>query len=253
MVSNFSIDIYGLSEHYSQMSTLLFFFWRIGVVKFPSDMANMNYLSKNIRFSRYLTNIWSQTPSRTLTSSQVLLRQVHVLSVVNPDSSKQGLRQPLFTSGSVFQIAPFRSYHDHLEQQPAQNNEKEENFEEHEQTIYKGILATQIKLVKSFSLMTSVIGLACQPVLFLKMGAGSANLPLIIASGAFLSFFTFATPLLIHWVSKKYVVELVYNKIDDTYTAITYSLLLRKKEVITAAYQALHKVALCFSLSIRSK
>jgi len=155
-----------------------------------------------------------------------------VLSVVNTDSSKQGLRQPLLTSGPVFKVIPFRSYHDHPEQQPVQDVEKEENFEEHEQTIYKGILATQIKLVKSFSLMTSVIGLACQPVLFLKMGAGSANLPLIIASGAFLSFFTFATPLLIHWVSKKYVVELVYNKIDDTYTAITYSLLLRKKEVI---------------------
>ena len=54
---------------------------------------------------------------------------------------------------------------------------------------------------------------------------------LMVASGAFLSFFTFATPLLIHWVSKKYVVELMYNKIDDSYTAITYSLLLRKKEV----------------------
>ena len=79
--------------------------------------------------------------------------------------------------------------------------------------------------------MTSIIGLSCQPVIFMKMGAGSANIPLIIASGAFLSLFTFATPLLIHWVSKKYVVELVYNKIDDTYTAITYSLLLRKKQV----------------------
>lgn len=191
----------------------------------------MNCLSKNIRFSRCLTNIWSHTPSRTVTSGQILLKQAHVLSVINPDSSKHGLRQSLFTTGSVFKIVPFRSYHDHPEQQPAQDIEKEENFEEHEQTIYKGILATQIKLVKSFSLMTSVIGLACQPVLFMKMGAGSANLPLIIASGAFLSFFTFATPLLIHWVSKKYVVELVYNKIDDTYTAITYSLLLRKKEV----------------------
>jgi len=53
----------------------------------------------------------------------------------------------------------------------------------------------------------------------------------IVGTGAFLSIFTFATPLLIHWVSKKYVVELVYNKIDDSYTAITYTLLLRKKQV----------------------
>ena len=92
-------------------------------------------------------------------------------------------------------------------------------------------MATQIKLVKTFSLMTSVIGLACQPVLIMRMGENGGNIALMVASGAFLSFFTFATPLLIHWISKKYVVELIYNKIDDTYTAITYSLLLRKKEV----------------------
>ncbi len=35
-----------------------------------------------------------------------------------------------------------------------------------EVAIYKGILSTQIKLVKGFSLMTSVIGLAFQPVLY---------------------------------------------------------------------------------------
>jgi len=40
---------------------------------------------------------------------------------------------------------------------------EEETVEEHEETIYKGILSTQIKLVKSFSLLTSVIGLSCQP------------------------------------------------------------------------------------------
>lgn len=54
---------------------------------------------------------------------------------------------------------------------------------------------------------------------------------LIIGTGAFLSFFTFATPLLIHYVSKKYVTELYYNRVTDTYKAVTYSLLLRKKEV----------------------
>jgi len=57
--------------------------------------------------------------------------------------------------------------------------------------------------------MTSVIGLACQPVLLMKMGENGGNIALVVASGAFLSFFTFATPMLIHWVSKKYVVELV--------------------------------------------
>ena len=85
-------------------------------------------------------------------------------------------------------------------------------------------------MVKSFSLMTSVIGLAFQPILFLK-AQNSPNLGLILGTGAFLSFFTFATPLLIHHVSKKYVTELRYNKLEDKYTAFTYSFLLRKKQV----------------------
>lgn len=109
--------------------------------------------------------------------------------------------------------------------------ETEETLEEHETTIYKGILSTQIKLVKSFSLLTSAIGLSCQPMFLYQIQGNSGSLAVAVASGAFLSFFTFATPLLIHWVSKKYVTELLYNKIDDTYTAVTYSLLLRKKKI----------------------
>ena len=48
-------------------------------------------------------------------------------------------------------------------------DEYEESVEEHEQTIYKGILSAQIKLVKSFSLMTSAIGLSCQPFLLYQV------------------------------------------------------------------------------------
>merc|ERR1712183_400748 len=95
--------------------------------------------------------------------------------------------------------------------------------------IYNGILSTQIKLVKGFSLTTSCIGLACQPVLLSY--SSHANAAIILGAGAFLSFFTFATPLLIHTISKKYVTELNYNKLEDSYTAITYSLFLRKKEI----------------------
>jgi len=111
-------------------------------------------------------------------------------------------------------------------------DEYEESVEEHEQTIYKGILSAQIKLVKSFSLMTSAIGLSCQPFLLYQVqSSGAGSLGVALAGGACLSFFTFATPLLIHWVSKKYVTELLYNKIEDSYTAVTYSLLLREKKV----------------------
>ena len=67
--------------------------------------------------------------------------------------------------------------------------------------------------------------------IYLFQNSGTGSLGVAVAGGAFLSFFTFATPLLIHYVSKKYVTELLYNKIEDRYTAITYSLLLQKKKV----------------------
>ena len=102
---------------------------------------------------------------------------------------------------------------------------------EHDQTIYQGILTTQLKLVKGFSLMTSAIGLSCQPILLWNMQQNGANVALAAGAGAFLSFFTFATPILIHHISKKYVTELNYNKLEDTYTAITYNFFLRKQEI----------------------
>jgi hypothetical protein len=129
-------------------------------------------------------------------------------------------QRPLHTSYKVFFEA---------EKQPEQTEADGLCTEEHDRTIYQGILATQIKLVKSFSLLTSMIGISCQPVL---MQQNNAHLAIMAGAGIFLSFFTFATPILIHWISKKYVTELNYNKLDDTYTAVTYSLLLRRKEVI---------------------
>ena len=67
----------------------------------------------------------------------------------------------------------------------------------------------------------------------MNMQQQSANIAVMAGAGAFLSFFTLATPILIHHVSKKYVTQLNYNKLEDTYTAITYNFFLRKKEVGT--------------------
>ena len=59
----------------------------------------------------------------------------------------------------------------------------------------------------------------------------SPHVGVFLATGAFFSLFTFVVPLLIHWVCRKYVTELVYNSDKGSYTAYTYSLLLRKKKV----------------------
>merc|ERR1719447_2060546 len=100
---------------------------------------------------------------------------------------------------------------------------------DHDKEIYSGILSTQIKLVKSFSLTTSFIGMACQPILYSY--SSHANLAVMLASGAFLSFFTFVTPILIHSVSKKYVTKLYYNQVEDKYTAVVYNIFVKPKKI----------------------
>ena len=97
-----------------------------------------------------------------------------------------------------------------------------------EQEIYNGILSAQIKLVKTFSLTTSCIGLAFQPVLYTYSSASAA---VVLGAGAFLGFFTFATPLLIHSFSKKYVTKLYYNQVEDKYTAVVYNIFVKPKKI----------------------
>jgi len=53
----------------------------------------------------------------------------------------------------------------------------------------------------------------------------------MLFSGAFLSFFTFVTPVLIHTISKKYVTKLYYNQVEDRYTAIVYNIFIRPKKI----------------------
>ncbi|KAG0726794.1 Transmembrane protein 70, mitochondrial [Chionoecetes opilio] len=74
--------------------------------------------------------------------------------------------------------------------------------------IYHGILSTQIKMVKFFSLSTSMLGLSVQPILFTKVLGTNAGI--LVAAGSFFGVLHFVTPLLIHWITKKYVTSLEY-------------------------------------------
>ncbi|XP_033160859.1 transmembrane protein 70 homolog, mitochondrial [Drosophila mauritiana] len=95
------------------------------------------------------------------------------------------------------------------------------------QRIYYGTLAPRMKMVKFFSLSTSLAGLAAQPILLeqgMKIGGTGMAVFLCTVGG----FFTFVTPLLLHFITKKYVTELHYNPRTEEYTATTISLLLQK-------------------------
>lgn len=95
--------------------------------------------------------------------------------------------------------------------------------------IYHGILSTQIRMIKMFSLSTSCLGLMVQPILLQKVVG--THMGVMIGVGSFVGFFTFVTPLLIHWITKKYVTSLEYDQEKDLYSATTLSFFLREKKI----------------------
>ncbi|OQR73780.1 hypothetical protein BIW11_09524 [Tropilaelaps mercedesae] len=101
--------------------------------------------------------------------------------------------------------------------------------------VYFGSLNTQVKSVKVFSFTSSAIAVALQPLMFQKL---ILDRPIFI--GALLGLgclgFILGTPLLLHCITKRYVIELRFCAQSRMFEADTYSLLLRKKTLrFTAA------------------
>ncbi|CAG0912672.1 unnamed protein product [Notodromas monacha] len=96
-------------------------------------------------------------------------------------------------------------------------------------TIYEGPLAKQLKLVKLFSLSTSGLGLAIQPVLMNQLMAYSSGVLKVLFAG-FCGFFILATPLLLHMLAKRYVIRVKWDG-DSKFVATTYSFMCREKTV----------------------
>lgn len=98
------------------------------------------------------------------------------------------------------------------------------------ETIYTGKFTRQIIRVKMFSLATSAMGLVAQPVLWQKgLEVSGTGLSVLICSVA--GLFIFVTPVLLHLVTKKYVIDIKYNKKTDEYTCMTVSFFLFQNTV----------------------
>ncbi|XP_054732979.1 transmembrane protein 70 homolog, mitochondrial [Anastrepha obliqua] len=93
--------------------------------------------------------------------------------------------------------------------------------------VYYGSLAPKMKAVKIFSLTTSLAGMAAQPIL-MEQGLKIGGTPMAVFLCGFAGFFTFVTPFLLHFITKKYVTEIHYNPNTDEYTATTISIILYK-------------------------
>lgn len=96
--------------------------------------------------------------------------------------------------------------------------------------VYNGILTPQIRMVKVFSLATSLGGIVAQPIL-LEQASKIGGTPMIVAICGFAGFFTFVTPFLLHLITKRYVTELHYDDAKKEYTASTITFLLQKQMV----------------------
>jgi len=92
------------------------------------------------------------------------------------------------------------------------------------QEIYNGPLAPKIRLVKRFSLASSFFGLLVQPVLIQKVIEEDLTLGFAVFTGVIVQFFTFVTPVLLHYVTKRYIRNIYYNAKEDTYTALSYNI-----------------------------
>lgn len=112
-------------------------------------------------------------------------------------------------------------------------NKRDADFDSNTVSIYEGKFTSNIMRVKLFSLATSVMGLLAQPILWEKgQEVGGTGLGLLMCSIA--GVFTFVTPLLLHFVMKKYVIDIKYNKEKDEYTCVTLSFFMFRNKVTFA-------------------
>lgn len=70
------------------------------------------------------------------------------------------------------------------------------------------------------------------PYVLMQTGLGVQSLALQVAFCGIIGFFTFITPVLLHFITKGYVIRLYHHEEADTYTAVTYSALLTEKKTV---------------------
>lgn len=86
--------------------------------------------------------------------------------------------------------------------------------------------------MKCFSYSTSVIGLAFLPYLFSQSNVTFGSLPLQILFYGIVGSFTVITPMLLHFITKGYVIRLYHEATSDTYKAITYNAVLSETSTV---------------------
>ncbi|MEE6463712.1 hypothetical protein FKM82_006028 [Ascaphus truei] len=77
-----------------------------------------------------------------------------------------------------------------------------------------------------------MFSLCMLPYVMLKSGIGGDSLALKVAFSGIVGFFTFITPVILHLITRGYVLRLYHNGETDTYTAVTCNVFLAEKRTI---------------------
>ncbi|XP_062921243.1 transmembrane protein 70, mitochondrial isoform X1 [Mobula hypostoma] len=101
-----------------------------------------------------------------------------------------------------------------------------------ERLIYTGNLAKAVFSVKFFSYSTSIFSCCTMPYVILHSGLGIQSPALQAAFCGIIGFFTFLNPVVLHLLTKGYVIRLYHNAETDNYTAVTYNALLQQKKTV---------------------
>lgn len=107
---------------------------------------------------------------------------------------------------------------------------KTANDETGAEIIYTGKFKSRVLRVKLFSFSTSIMGVSATPIL-LQKSSELGGTALATVAGFMCAVFTFLTPMLLHFITKKYVIQITHNPATDEYVATTISFFLMKNEV----------------------
>ena len=96
--------------------------------------------------------------------------------------------------------------------------------------VYKGQLTPNVKRIKLFSLTTTFLGLVCYPFLFKKASESNKSAIAHVFVGWTFIMVIFS-PLLLHFITKRYITELRFNRGTKQFNA--YTLNLFNRQVLT--------------------
>ncbi|XP_015746775.1 transmembrane protein 70, mitochondrial-like, partial [Python bivittatus] len=109
------------------------------------------------------------------------------------------------------------------------------SLEEHSEfgrLIYTGNLSKTVLEVRIFCVITCILATSVLLGIIFKFGLNVDKLHLEIALYSVTLLFIFLMPLLFHLITKRYVIRLYHKAKIETYTAITYSGILKERETV---------------------